>query len=562
MPALQRPSWDRPAIVSLTLVAALVRLSWIDAWPLWFDEINTLYRAADGGLTQILSRIAADVQAPLYDFFMAAVVAVFGDGLLSARLPPLLAGVLLVPLVAALVRQLGGGSRAVILAAAWAALDPYLVRYGVEARPYTCLALFSGLTLLSALRLVERRGQDSWQLALAGSALVLCHYYGVVAYGAMLIYLAMSLGALSPRLPRAVAAALAPIVVLGMWAPVALHQITQRSMDTIYSSLDLDTALQILDARSLTTPLATAGQSPGLVWLGRLLLLLLVSIGARAAWRAGSRSQLTLVKPPSAGRAPRLFALLGLVCVGVGCLLPGETLAGLASTLFREGRALDSPSLAFLDRVLLLVFAGGAALLTLGLCWPALERRASRSRSVARPVTLLLLLLVVPLGLAGVLGALGKPTLAVRNTIFMAPAVIVLVALGVERLPRQLPVLVLLALTVLGGFSTEQLPYFLRRLPWDKASAVVEQSGAEPLAHPPWLARCLEYHGERPWSSVYGSYRPAEVERWAATRSEVVLVAGFEVLADSSAVRQTLQRTFGAPETTALRGLRVFVYRR
>ena len=555
-----KPASATAVITVLMLLAALVRLFWIAEQALWFDETNTLYRAAGGGFTQVLGRIAADVQAPLYDFGMAIVVSLFGEGLLAARLPPLIAGVLLVPVLAALVRALGGSQRAVFLAAGWAALDPYLVRYGVEARPYTWLALFSGLTLLSSLRLVAGRGEGGWQLALAGSGMVLCHYYGVVAYAAILLYLAGNLGALSPRLHRALTAALAPLVLLALWSPVALHQLSQRTMSSIYHSLDLDTALQILDAQGLTAPLATAGDLPWLVLAGRLLFVLLLIMGSVVLWRGSTPSPICPGPPRGSDRFFIGALLGGLVLVGFGLWFPSAQLAAIASRLIKGGRPLDAQNLAFLEQLMTLVQWAGWGLCVVALAWPALVRHASTSTRQLRPVFLLLALLVIPLALAVLLDALGKPTLSVRNTIFMAPAVIALAALGLDRLPRMGFTLALLLLLVLVGFSSVRLDGFLRRLPWDQASAIIEASGAEPLAHPPWLARCIEYHGERPWASVYGSYQPDDVAEWAASHPAVVLVAGFERLADSSAVQAALQRTHGDPQTTRLRGLQVMIY--
>lgn len=549
-------------MATLMFLAILVRLFWIAEQPLWFDEVNTLYRAAGGGFAAVLGRIAADVQAPLYDFGMALVVWLFGDGLLAARLPPLLAGILLVPVVAALVRALGGGYRTALLAAAWAAFDPYLVRYGVEARPYTWLAFFSGVTLLSALRLVAKRGEGAWRLALAGSGLVLCHYYGVVAYAAVLLYVAANVGALAPRLQRALGAALAPLALLALWSPVALHQLSERTMSSIYHSLDLGTAMQILDAQGLTAPLATAGDMPWWVMAGRTVCACLVIMGAVVGWKVSTIASVSPSPVAANRRLSGTVLMAGLVLVGLGLWFPSGQLAGLASTLIKGGRPLDDQNLAFLEQLMGLVQMTGWGLCVAALAWPWLVRHASSSTRRVPPVFLLLALLVVPLGLAAVLDGLGKPTLSVRNTIFMAPAVIALAALGLERLPRGARAMTVLLLVVICGFSTARLDGFLRRLPWDEAAAVVESSAAEPLAHPPWLARCIEYHGERPWASVYGTYRPSDVEQWAATRPAVALVAGFERLADSTSVQAALQRIYGDPQITHLRGLRVMVYRR
>jgi hypothetical protein len=555
-------SRERLALGLLVMVAGAVRWAWIDTWPLWFDEVNTLYRASGEGLTGILARIVADVQAPLYDYVMGLVVSLFGDGLLAARIPPLLAGVLLVPVAAGLAGELGGGRTARLLAAAWVALNPCLVRYGFEARPYSCLALFSGLTLLAALRVVGRRGRSAWPLAVAGTALVMCHYYGVTAYAVILLFLLGSLGALSPRLPSVLAAAAVPLVSLAIWSPVALYQLTRKSMGSIYRSLDSTTALGILDAQGLTAPLTRAGDEPTLLLLGRCLFLLLVALGAISAWRSQQLPRLSGLNAPDGRRAGRRLIIAGVLLALLGLVLPPTSLVSPASYLAKEGRPLDQENIAFLDQVVRLVFAAGAALIFTGLAWPRLSIRASRSVARARPVLLLLAVLVVPLGGVALLAALGRPTLAIRNTLFMAPAVAVLVALGVERLPRLLAALAVLALLVLGGWSMAHMDGYLSRRPWDEAIQVVDASGAEPMAHPPWISRCIEYHGGRPWKSVFGSYSLEQVATWAQGHDAVVLVTGFEQLADPTEVQAALRDRFGPPEITALTGLRCLVYRR
>ncbi|HTE06194.1 MAG TPA: hypothetical protein VK824_08360, partial [Planctomycetota bacterium] len=163
--AAEPPARDEPALLPVcvvTLLGLLLRLAALGAEPLWFDEVNTLWRVAGSSLRGVLTRIAGDVQAPLYDI-LSWIWTAGGthSGAAWVRLPSALASAALVPVTALLARELGARRHAQVLAAALVAFAPFQVRFAQEARPYALLALLGGLLLLAAARIAAsgaRRG--------------------------------------------------------------------------------------------------------------------------------------------------------------------------------------------------------------------------------------------------------------------------------------------------------------------------------------------------------------------------------------------------------------------
>ena len=152
----QRPT-DRPGqdghklIVGLVVVtlAALGLRIW-ESWEssLWLDELHTLSHASLPSLAEVADSVRREFHTPL--FFMG--VHLFGgweEGAWLRAIPVLSSLVVLWPLVS-LARDVGGSTRAVLLAAwLWACL-PYQVHWATELRPYAWLTLFSAAAVYLA----------------------------------------------------------------------------------------------------------------------------------------------------------------------------------------------------------------------------------------------------------------------------------------------------------------------------------------------------------------------------------------------------------------------------
>ncbi len=159
----QRLLKDRLSLVSfiglvlIILLALGLRLYRLDAQSLWYDEAFSVYLARMD-LAEITARTAADVQPPLYYYLLHGWITLFGEGEAVLRGLSLLFGVLTVPLIYLVGRQLFRSRLAGVLAALLVAVSPLHLWYGQELRMYTLLTF---LCLLSSYFLLLRVGRTS-----------------------------------------------------------------------------------------------------------------------------------------------------------------------------------------------------------------------------------------------------------------------------------------------------------------------------------------------------------------------------------------------------------------
>lgn len=131
-------------LVLLVAVGLGLRLLRIDLREAWLDEACTALFAGSAGLAELLDALRPESHPPLYYLLLFGWVRLFGTGEVALRLPSVLAGLALVPLVAWAVRRHGGGLLSAGLAALVAAASPLLLYYSLEAKGYT---LFWALAL-------------------------------------------------------------------------------------------------------------------------------------------------------------------------------------------------------------------------------------------------------------------------------------------------------------------------------------------------------------------------------------------------------------------------------
>ena len=164
-------SWAYRSVLALAAVTVLVGL-WARVWKLGFpgqriwDEIYfpVMARKFLDGVYQF------DLHPPLGKFIIAVGIALFGDTPVGWRIMPLLFGVALVPLGAALGWYLMRERVAALLLAAFVAGETFLIAYSRIGIMDLILVFFTLATLLAAL-LVERRGQVLWVAVLLGLAI-------------------------------------------------------------------------------------------------------------------------------------------------------------------------------------------------------------------------------------------------------------------------------------------------------------------------------------------------------------------------------------------------------
>jgi uncharacterized membrane protein len=172
--ALRRP----PAIAVEAAVAIGVVERFIIPRGLWLDEATSVFdaRRSFGGMLGSLR--AGDVHPPLYFSILWAVVHRFGSGPLAVRLPSIVAGTLVVPMLYLLGRE-AYDRRTGVIAALAGAVAPIMVWYSQEARMYALLMLFGVIAMWAQVRIF--RGARAWVwcvYAVSSVALVWTQYFG------------------------------------------------------------------------------------------------------------------------------------------------------------------------------------------------------------------------------------------------------------------------------------------------------------------------------------------------------------------------------------------------
>jgi 4-amino-4-deoxy-L-arabinose transferase-like glycosyltransferase len=147
-------AWRWVGIAALVGLAA--RLFRLDHQSLWVDEIFTWHNAEVGGQLSPADIFSTD-HGPLLQVLLHFLGGWFGESEFLLRLPSALAGACTVPALAALAGRVLGG-RALVPAAWLAALSPFLVWYGQEARNYPFAILFAILATWAAVRWKEEGG--------------------------------------------------------------------------------------------------------------------------------------------------------------------------------------------------------------------------------------------------------------------------------------------------------------------------------------------------------------------------------------------------------------------
>ena len=169
--------WLAPAV--LGCLALAVRLPHLDHVA-HFDELYHFF-AAQSWLAEGQLRVADGVytRTPLFTIFLAQWLGLFGENLVVARLPSLIAGTALVVLVFLWTRAVAGNLAAVV-AALLLALDPEHLQISQWGRFYTLHCLLFWLGAIGTYRLVTSPPPAPGRAALLAAGILVC--FGAALY--------------------------------------------------------------------------------------------------------------------------------------------------------------------------------------------------------------------------------------------------------------------------------------------------------------------------------------------------------------------------------------------
>jgi uncharacterized membrane protein len=180
----------RLILVAVILVGLGLRLAVTRG--IWLDEAISIHQARLPLHDLFRTLYFGDRQPPLHDLVLYFTIRAFGHSEFAVRLPSLIAGTLVIPVLYELGRELYD-RRTGLVAAAFAAVSPVLIWYSQEVRMYEFVALFGLLALLMQLRVIRNASMLNWAgYILATAALLWSHYFGLVVIAVQqLVFIAL-----------------------------------------------------------------------------------------------------------------------------------------------------------------------------------------------------------------------------------------------------------------------------------------------------------------------------------------------------------------------------------
>lgn len=165
-------------VVGITAIGAVVRFATLGVQSYDHDEAVTAARILHPSLFTTMSEVADSERSPPLYYILAWLWSrPFGTGEVGLRSLSALFGTLTIPLAYLAAAELSRRRLVAVLAAAFVALNPYLVWYSQEARSYALMVLFATAALYffaRSLRDPSPRSLGMWAVA---AALSVCSHY-------------------------------------------------------------------------------------------------------------------------------------------------------------------------------------------------------------------------------------------------------------------------------------------------------------------------------------------------------------------------------------------------
>jgi mannosyltransferase len=175
------------ALLAIVLVGVFLRVYHLGTTSIWGDEAVSIWFGRLN-VSQMVQATAGDVHPPLYYFLLHYWMMFFGTSEVAVRLLSVLFGVLAIPMIYVVGRQLFD-EEVGLVGALILALSSFNIAYSQETRMYTLMVLLTLLSMYFFLRLLQR----SNPVLLAGyvlstTLLAYTHIYGLFVVIAQNIY--------------------------------------------------------------------------------------------------------------------------------------------------------------------------------------------------------------------------------------------------------------------------------------------------------------------------------------------------------------------------------------
>ncbi|MBI3163442.1 MAG: glycosyltransferase family 39 protein [Chloroflexi bacterium] len=278
-------------LTGILLLAVFVRLIGIDSRPIWYDEAFAILFSSKGPAAMLYGTLtttgagAADIHPLGYYILLWLWMEAFGQSIVVVRLLSFLAGILTIPLVYYLMRDLFS-ERAALAATIFIALSPFHVHYSQEIRMYSFLALWLALATLAFFR-VTRTGRLKWWGMFMVSAVLAQYTHNLSAFY-LLPLAAIPLIRRDWKNLRAILhAGLGAILLYMPWLMQVPSQVAKISTAYWVERPGFDKLLTLLLVYVTNLPLPNTA----VLFAGLFIALAVVSIGVIQTFRVGNRDE-------------------------------------------------------------------------------------------------------------------------------------------------------------------------------------------------------------------------------------------------------------------------------
>jgi len=235
------------ALFGVFLVGAFLRLYHLGTQSIWWDEAFSVWISKQS-LSQIVQTTATDVHPPLYYFILHYWIALFGTSEVAVRSLSVLFGVLAVPMIYAVGRQLFN-EEAGLLSALILALSSFNIWYSQETRMYTLMVLLALLSMYFFTRFLQKTTVAvSVGYFISTTLLLYTHVYGafvVIAQNVYLLTLLVFWREREFRLKYWIMLQALLVVFFAPWIGVLISQILRRARWVAIAPPTLHTVLDV-----------------------------------------------------------------------------------------------------------------------------------------------------------------------------------------------------------------------------------------------------------------------------------------------------------------------------
>ena len=218
------------ALLGIVLAGAFLRVYYLGTQSLWIDELISI-RWSQLSVAQMVQATAQDVHPPLYYFLLHYWMMIFGSSEFGVRLLSSIFGILAIPMIYAVGRELFN-KQVGLVAALILALSSFNIAYSQEARMYTLMVLLALLSVYFFWRFLQQSSLvSSVGYVLSTTLLVWTHNYSwfvVIAENIYVVTLLLLSKHRTFRLRHWAVLQAIVVVLFVPWVAVLIQQISRH----------------------------------------------------------------------------------------------------------------------------------------------------------------------------------------------------------------------------------------------------------------------------------------------------------------------------------------------